>query len=178
MRLVRVDTEFGYAQVSPEVSVLSANEQGGSVTAVPWLAREGFIAETAVKLDRLETLLARLDREAELSKRQLNELADTVNQVHRLETFGVSLRNAREYKLDELLRCIKDVKARLDGIEGPRSAFAGLRFKAFPIIDGKLKELDAFQAKFKALERNVRLTAAFFYGALFLLVVSVLVRVL
>ena len=155
-----------------------AGEQSRVVTAGPWVARDAFVAETAVRLDRLAAMISKLEREAEVSRHQVSELVDIAGQANRFQALETSLRNAREYKLDELLRCIKESKARLDVIEGNRSKFAGLTYQSIESIDVKLNELTAFEAKLERLERNVKFNAALFCGAVFLLVSAAVVRFL
>jgi chromosome segregation ATPase len=156
--------------------VLSINEQSGVVTTGPWAARDSFVAETAIKLDRLQAKIERLEHQGELVKHHVAELVDNAHQANRLQTFEESLRNAREYKIDELLRSAKDAKARLDQIEGSRAVFNNLTYKSFEAVDKKLGELHAFQTRLKKLESNIKLCAALFCGSLFLLATSVAVR--
>jgi len=40
-------------------------DQVAVVTHGPWLGRDGFVAETAVRLDKVEGAIAHLEREAE-----------------------------------------------------------------------------------------------------------------
>ena len=158
--------------------MIGVNEQSRVVTAGPWVARDAFVAETAVKLDRLTAMISKLEREAEVSRHQVAGLVDVVGQANRFQTLETSLRNAREYKLDELLGCTRETKARLDVIEGNRGRFAGLTYQSIEAIDGKLTELTAFQTRLGRLERNVLFNAVYFYGALFLLMSAAVVRFL
>ena len=86
------------------------------------------------------------------------------------------MRNGREYKLDELVRWVKDLKTRLDVIEGSRATFGGLTYKSFEAIDKKLAELNAFQLRVRAHENETWLNALFFFGGIFLLATTLIAR--
>jgi phage shock protein A len=153
-----------------------AGEQSGVVTPGPWVARDGFVADTAVRLDRLQAKLERLEHQGELVKHHMAELMDNAHQANRLQAFEESLRNSREYKIDELLRSVKDVKGRLDQIEGGRATFNGLSYKSFEAIDKKLAELHVFQSRVETVQRNVKLAAALFCGSVLLVAAELVTR--
>lgn len=153
--------------------MLSASEQSGVVTPGPWTARDGFVADTAVRLDRLQARLERLEHHGELVKHHMTELIDNAHHANRLQAFEESLRNSREYKIDDLLRSIKDVKGRLDQIEGVRSTFNGLNYKSFEAIDKKLAELHVFQSRVESVQRSVKLAAVLFCGSVLLTAAAV-----
>jgi hypothetical protein len=48
-----------------------AKSSGGVVTAGPWSARDSYVAETAVTIDRLTAKLERLERREEALKQQV-----------------------------------------------------------------------------------------------------------
>jgi hypothetical protein len=122
----------------------------------PWLGRDGFVAETAVQFDRVNATLARLEREAEKSREALAEMAEEANRVRRLQAFEETIKNSRDYKITDLQRWCRDLKARLDLIEGDKSTYVGLTYRSFVAIDRKLAELSALQTKFEQSERNAR----------------------
>lgn len=140
-------------------------EQVAVVTHGPWLGRDGFVAETAVRLDRVEGAIARLEREAEKARRSADELAEEVARVRRFESFEESLRNSRDYKFKESQKAFRDLKARLDVIEGKKSTFVGLTYKSFESIDKKLAELSALQARVEKSNRYMRRCAVLFCAA-------------
>jgi hypothetical protein len=140
------------------------------------VARDGFVADTAVRLDRLQAKLERLEHQGELVKHHMAELLDNAHHANRLQAFEESLRNSREYKIDDLLRCIKDVKGRLDQIEGSRAAFNGLTYKSFEAVDKKLAELHAFQSRLENVQRSVKLAAVLFCGSALMAAVAVVTR--
>ena len=49
--------------------------------------------------------------------------------ARRFQAFEESLKNSRDYKINDLQRCCKDVKSRLDTIEGDETTFLGLHLQ-------------------------------------------------
>jgi septal ring factor EnvC (AmiA/AmiB activator) len=140
-------------------------DQVAVVTHGPWLGRDGFVAETAVRLDKVEGAIAHLEREAEKAQRVADELAEEVARVRRFESFEESLRNSRDYKFKENQKAFRDLKARLDAIEGKKSTFVGLTYKSFESIDKKLSELSALKGRVEKSNRNMLLCAVLFCAA-------------
>jgi hypothetical protein len=133
--------------------------QGDRVAVVaqgPWLGRDGFVAETAVQFDRVQASVARLERELEKSRQLIAEMAEEAGRTRRFQSFEDTLKNSRDYKLGDLQRGLRDLKVRLDAIEGERSTFAGLTYKSFEAIDKKLTELNAMQGLVARAETSVR----------------------
>ncbi|MDQ8698652.1 hypothetical protein [Hyphomicrobium sp. LHD-15] len=126
---------------------LGAKGAGNVVTAGPWLARDSYVAETAVLLDRLSAKIERLERREEALHAKVADLIEHTQQSGRLQALAESLRNSRDYKLDETVRLIKELRGRIDAIEGPRSDYAVLTHRSFVAIDRKFAELAAQQAK-------------------------------
>jgi hypothetical protein len=133
--------------------------QGDRVAVVaqgPWLGRDGFVAETAVQFDRVQASIARLERELEKSRQLIAEMAEEAGRTRRFQSFEDTLKNSRDYKLGDLQRGLRDLKVRLDAIEGERSTFAGLTYKSFEAIDKKLTELSTVQGLVARAETSVR----------------------
>lgn len=125
----------------------------GIVTTGPWSLREGFVAETAVAIDRLVAKVERLERREEALKGQVSDLLDHAHQAQRFQALAESLRNSRDYKMDEMLRVVKDMRARLEAVEGPRADYGRVTHKSLVAVDHKLAELaatDAREARLKA----------------------------
>jgi len=114
---------------------------GNVVTAGPWNARDSFIAETAVLIDRLTAKIERLERREQVLTEKVIELVDHAQQAGRFQALSESLRNSRDYKLDETARVVKDMRVRLDAIEGPRAEYNLAAHKSFIDVDRKLAEL-------------------------------------
>jgi hypothetical protein len=145
----------------------------GVVAKGPWLGRDGFVAETAVQFDRVNATIARLEREMEKSRQALTEMAEESNRSRRFQAFEETLKNSRDYKITDMQRGFRDLKSRLDAIEGDKSTFVGLTYKSFEIIDKKLAELAALQAQFEKSERNVRRNAMLLAAAAVVAVIAV-----
>lgn len=133
--------------------MLNTTEQSTVIPIAPWLARDGFVAETAVRLDQLQAAIERLTTDGHWAHDSVEELREDVRQLRRERTFEETLRNAREAKIDEIIRCVRDLKERLSAIEGPRSSFMGLTYRSFESVDAKLKEQTALANRIAWLER-------------------------
>ncbi len=150
--------------------------QGERVSVVaqgPWLGRDGFVAETAIQFDRVNSSIARLERELEKSRAALAEMVEELSRARRFQTFEDTLKNSREYKITDLQRGHRDLKSRLDAIEGERSTFAGLTYKSFEQVDRKLAELASLQAQVEKSEQTVRRNAFLFAVAAAVAVIAV-----
>ncbi len=143
------------------------------VTQGPWLGRDGFVAETAVQFDRVNASIARLEREAEKARQTIADMAEETNRARRFQAFEETLKNSREYKLTDLQRGLRDLKGRLDAIEGEKSTFVGLSYKSFEAIDKKLCELASLQAQLERSEQAVRRNAILVGAAALLAVVVI-----
>jgi len=119
-----------------------------------------------VQFDRVNGSIARLERELEKSRQAIAEMAEEANRTRRFQAFDESLKNSRDYKITDLQRGFKDVKSRLDAIEGEKSTFVGLTYKSFEPIDRKLAELNALQAQVEKTEAAARRNATLFFAAL------------
>lgn len=127
------------------------------VATGPWVgARDGYIAETAIAIDRLSAKIERLERREAVLEKQVSDLLDHAHQASRFQALAESLRNSRDYKIDEIMRIVKDLRGRLDAIEGPRGEFAGLSYKTFGAIEQKLAELSSESAREAAAGRRLR----------------------
>lgn len=157
-----------------EVGVLGSQELGargpsGVVTAGPWIARDSYVAETAVAIDRLTAKIERLERREEALKAQVAELIEHTQQASRLQSLAESLKNSRDFKLDEMVRLIKDVRGRVEALEGPRPDFHALTHKSVVAIDRKLAELSSLESRDARLISRLKLagmTAAVSLSAL------------
>lgn len=157
-----------------EVGVLGSQDLGSRspsnvVTAGPWTSRDSYVAETAIAIDRLIAKVERLERREEALEARVAELAEHTQQANRLQALAESLRNSRDYKVDEASRQIRDLRVRLDLIEGPKSVFAALPHKSLADIDRRLSELGAADIAADATQRHLRIaqfTIGFLVAAL------------
>ena len=159
-------------QTSEKGGVVKQGPKGGVVQQGPWLGRDGFVAETAVQFDRVLGTIARLEREAEKSRKAIAELAEATSRTRRFQAFEESLRNSRDYKLTAIHKGFRDLKSRLDAIEGEKSTFVGLTYKTFESIDKKLAELSALQAQVDNANSSARRNAILFCAAFALAAVA------
>jgi chromosome segregation ATPase len=148
-------------------------ERVAVVTQGPWLGRDGFVAETAVQFDRVNSAIARLERESEKARQALGEMVEEANRTRRFQSFEETLKNSRDNKITDMQRGYRDLKSRLDAIEGDRSTFSGLSYKSLEAIDKKLVELAALQAQFEQAEQNVRRNVMILGAAAALAIVGV-----
>ncbi len=132
------------------------SERVAVVTQGPWLGRDGFVAETAVQFDRVNAALARLERENEKARQTIADMVEDSNRTRRFQAFEDTLKNSRDNKLTDLQRSVRDLRTRLDAIEGSKSSYMGLTYKSFEAIDKKLAELSSLQVQCERAEQNVR----------------------
>lgn len=138
------------------------SEQVAVVTKGPWLGRDGFVAETAIQLDKVQASISRLERELAKSQQTISEISEEANRTRRFQAFEETLKNSRDYKITDMQRGFRELKARLDAIEGEKSAFVGLTYKSFEPIDKKLAELASLQADVERSQQAVRRNAMLF----------------
>ena len=170
--MLRVDERKGFAS---QLALLSGSELEKAATsqrldagaAVPLIARDSFVAETATKIEQMQATIRLLSREVGELTRKVSDLHDIAAQDHRWHAFQQSERRTREAKLEEIVRCCRDLKARLDRIEG-RSAGNYHAYNSFEAVSRKLAELEHFRDDAQRVERNVTLRAWLFCGALLL----------
>jgi hypothetical protein len=103
--------------------------------------RDGFVAETAVRLDQLQSGHRALTRQIEDLADRVARIEEVAGQDHRLHGFQQSQRRAKEEKLDDVARICRDLKARLDRIEA-RSDGNYHAYNSFEAISRKLAELE------------------------------------
>lgn len=132
--------------------MLHSSEQGNVAALVPWKERDGYVAETAVRLDKVHAHLTAVTEEQAWIRDAVRELRDENTRNQRLRSFDESLRNSRDVKTDEIVRTMRDLKDRMGAIEGPRSAFGGLTYKSFDSIDARLVQFAAMQKKLERIE--------------------------
>jgi hypothetical protein len=127
--------------------------------------RDSFIAETAIKMDRLQ----------ETNRQLVNDVAELVVKVASLQEacaledrwygFHQAEKRVGESKLDEMARCWRDLKARLDKIEA-RAAGNYHAYQNFAEVSRKLGELEHSREEAKRIGRQAVLRAWLFCGTL------------
>jgi hypothetical protein len=133
-----------------------------NVTTLPRGGRDGFVADTVLRLDRLDAALSRLERDSEQARVAMVALIETAGEAKRLRAFDESLRNSREYKLDEIAR-------RLDRMEGDHAAFAALPHQSFEAVNKRLQELSQIEVTVARTEARMRRGGYAFYATVLVL---------
>ena len=118
-----------------------------SVTSLPRGGRDGFVADTAIRIERLEATIAKLQGELEMARSGLQLLMESADQAQRLRAFEQSLRNSREYKIEEILRTTNELKSRLDHAEGERTAYLNLPYNTWAAVNSKFAGLSETASK-------------------------------
>jgi chromosome segregation ATPase len=129
------------------VQDLGSRDPNGVVTAGPWLPRDGTVADTAITIDRLTAKIERLERREEALQKQVAELVELSHQAGRFQALAESLRNSRDYKIEETTRLVRDLRGRIDAIEGPKGEYSGRTHRTLVAIDRKLAELSEARAE-------------------------------
>ncbi len=122
---------------------LGSRDPDNVVTAGPWLQRDGYVADTAIAIDRLTAKIERLERREEALQKQVAELVELSRQSGRFQALAESLRNSRDYKIDDAIRQVRDLRGRVDVIEGPKGDFASRTYRTLVDVNRKLAELSA-----------------------------------
>ncbi|KWT67386.1 hypothetical protein APY04_1951 [Hyphomicrobium sulfonivorans] len=150
---------------SERIVSVTAAHTGGKASG-KWIAHEGFVAEAAVQFDRINGTVARLERELEKARATIAEMTEEVHRSHRLAAFDQSLENSRNYKISELQRSGRDLKTRVERMEGDRKAYSNVTYKSFVDMDRKLAELGGLKLHIDRIEHAARRNEALFLGAL------------
>jgi hypothetical protein len=133
--------------------------------AVPLIARDAFVVETANKIEQLQATIRLLARDIDQLSGKVGELEHGANQDHRWHAFQQGEKRAREAKLDEMQRRFRELKARLDRMDA-RSDGNYHAYTSFEAVSRKLAELEDFKHEARRVERNVTFRAWLFCGAL------------
>jgi len=107
----------------------------------PGPARDSFVAETATKIEQLQAAVQLVMRGVEGLTGKVAGLEDAGALEDRWYAFHQSEKRSRESKLDEAVRCCRDLKARLDRIEA-RSGGDYHAYNSFEAVSRKLGELE------------------------------------
>lgn len=167
---LRIDDHERFTSSLPSLSrtaveKAAVNPRFDTAPAVPLIARDSFVAETANKIEQVQATLRLLSRDVGELSSKVAELQATAAQDHRWSAFKHSEERSKEAKLDETLRCCRDLKARLDRIE-PRTCGDYHAYNSFEAVSRKLAELEHFKDEAQRVERSVTLRAWLFSAAL------------
>ncbi len=132
--------------------------------SVPLIARDSFVAETASKVEQLQATLRLVSRDMGQLAGKVAELQQAAEQDQRWQAFQQNDKRCKEAKLDELLRGCRDLKARLDRIEG-RSGGDFHAYNSFEAVSRKLGEFEGFRETAQRIERTLTIKAALLCAA-------------
>jgi len=133
--------------------------------SVPLIARDSFVAETAVRIEQLQATMRLLAQDMDEIADKVSELELGANQDKRWFAFQQSEKRVREAKLDEMLRRFRDLKARLDRMDA-RSNGDYHAYNSFEAVSRKLAELEHFKNEARRVERNITFRTWLFCGAI------------
>ena len=115
--------------------------------------RDSFVAETATKIEQLQATVRVLTRDIGEITGKVAALEDACALEDRWYAFHQSENRSRESKLDETLRCCRDLKARLDKIEA-RSGGDYHTYNSFEAVSRKLGEIEHSRCEGKRAGRR------------------------
>ncbi len=142
-----------------------ALERTPSGAAVQLIARDTFVAETAVKLDQINLEMKSLMRELQLVKSDIAELRDEASRSYRFSEFVDREHKARTAKLEELSRRFDYLKSRFDTIDG-NSKGDFHAFQTFEAVSRRLTELGSIEREFRDMTWKLKLSVAAFAASL------------
>ncbi len=142
-----------------------AFEAPANGSAVQLIARDAFVADTAVKLDQMVMEMKALAREVALIKSDMAELRDEASRGYRFSEFLDREHKARASKLDDISRRFDYLKARFDAIDG-NSKGDFHAFQTFEAVSRRLTELGDLEREFRDVSWKLKLSAGLFSASL------------
>ena len=138
-----------------------ALERVPSGAAVQLIARDAFVAETAIKLDQMGLEVKSLARELELIKGDIAELRHEASRSYRFSEFLDREHKTRAAKLEDLVRRFDYLKSRFDTIDG-NSKGDYHAFQTFEAVSRRLTELGALEREFRDVSWKLKLSVGLF----------------
>jgi hypothetical protein len=126
--------------------------------------RDSFVAQTAVKLDQLQASVRIITHNVEELAAKVVELQDASG-FARWFALAQCEKHSRDSKLEETLRCCRELKARVDRIEG-RSGGDYHAYTSFEAISRKLGELERRATDEHPTRKDVRQSSWVLSGVL------------
>lgn len=142
-----------------------AFERAASGAAVQLIARDTFVAETAVKLDQMALEMKSLGRELALIKGDIAELRDESTRGYRFSEFLDREHKARTAKVEDLSRRFDYLKSRFDTIDG-NSKGDYHAFQNFESVSRRLTELGSLEREFRDVSWKLKLSVGVFAASL------------
>jgi hypothetical protein len=148
----------------------SSTENPSNVTELTVLSRSRPANQIAIRIEHMEETIAAIQNEIGLARSGLAMLTEATAQAQRMRSFEESLRNAREYKIEEILRSTREMKERLDRTEGERAKFAALPVTTWQALNAKLAEHDALAKRAMRSEWIAKIAGVCLFAAIAALV--------
>jgi hypothetical protein len=154
--VLRVDDQLDLSAIAliakspPEKPALQRHD---AAPAIALGARDGFVAETALKIDQLQASVRLLTRDIGQLSGKVAELQETAAQEDRSYAYQQTEKRSRDAKLDEMVRSFRDLKARLDRMEA-RSSGDYHAYNSFEAVSRKLAEIERAQETSKPSGRG------------------------
>jgi hypothetical protein len=148
-------------------------ERLSAAPSVPLIARDAFVTDMAIRLDQVQNEIKALAREFESAKRTIAEIREDTDRNYRFSSFQDGEQRARSQKVEDILRRVRNLKTRLDAIDGKREGdFQS--FDSLESISKRLTELGTLQRQFRDVERKLKYSAGLFCGSVVLWLVTFL----
>jgi hypothetical protein len=140
---------------------------------VPLISRDAFVTDMVIKLDQMQIEIKALARDFEATKRTVGEIREDTDRNYRFSAFQDGEQRARNTKYEEMVRRFKDLKTRLDAIDGKRSGDYQ-SFESLESVSKRLTELGSLQRQFRDVERKLKYSAGLFCGSVLMWLVTFL----
>ncbi len=145
----------------------------GAAPAVQLIARDAFVSDMSIKLDQLHIEIGGLARELGSVKAKMAELRDDSDRNYRFSAFQETGQRANAAKLDEALRRCKDLRERVEKIDG-KSGGNYHGYNSLKSVSIRLTELGALERQFRDVDRKLKLSAGIFCASVVLWLIAVL----
>lgn len=156
-------------------SVFDGQLDGDVAGQSTWMVRGGAAAESRMRLTQLQAKIDRLEHQSDEQGRTIADLLGSAHQATRLHALADSLRNAREHKLNQVQRCAKDAKARIETLE---TRAARLETSSLRRQEATEQVLKALEQRLTSAERTTRVLAALFTGSFVILATMIATRII
>lgn len=151
-----------------------ALDRPASGPAVQLIARDTFVAETAIRLDQVSLEMKALMRELQLVKGDMSELRDEAARNYRFSEFLEREHKSRSNKLDDLARRFDYLKTRFDALHGNAKGDYHA-FQNFEAVSRRLTELGTLERDFRDVAWKLKLSVGLFAASLALWVAVLVV---
>ena len=167
--MLRVDDHKDLSAAVPLIakaaSEKAAAQQRYDSSGAPMMARDSFVAETALKIEQLQATVRLLTRDVGQLAGKVAELQEAAAQENRWYAFQQNDKRSRDGKLDEMVRSFRDLKARLDRMAA-RSGGDYHAYNSFEAVSRKLGEIERAREETKGSRRGDTVRACLLAGAM------------